>query len=39
MGANRVRKIISDDAYWIMKIHMFLTNWGIINRNHINLKN
>lgn len=39
MSASRVRKYISDDAYWLMKIHIFLTNSGIINQANINFCN
>jgi hypothetical protein len=39
MSASTVRRYICDDANWLMKIHMFLTNWGIINASKINFDN
>ena len=39
MSASAIRKYLCDDARWLMKIHMFLTSWGIINANNINFDN
>ena len=39
MSASKVRKYICDDAYWLMKIHIFLTNCGVINQTNINHHN
>ena len=39
MSASVIRKYICDDAYWLMRIHVFLNSEGIINNKHINLDN
>lgn len=39
MSASNIRKYLCDDARWLMKIHMLLTSWGIINSNKINFDN
>lgn len=36
LSASAIRKYICEDAKWLMKIHMFLTSWGIINSGKIN---
>lgn len=33
---GKVREYICDDAYWLMKIHLFLSNLGVINANIYN---
>lgn len=39
LSASAIRKYICEDAKWLMKIHMFLTSWGLINAGRINLEN
>ncbi len=39
LSASAIRKYLCDDAKWLMKIHMFLTSWGIINAGKINFEN
>lgn len=38
LSGSRIRKFIADDACWLMKIHTFLSSWGIINIKNINIQ-
>jgi hypothetical protein len=39
LPASEIRKRIPFDAYWLMKIHTFLSNNFIINCNNTNFNN
>lgn len=37
LTVGRVRQHISYDAYWLMKIHLYLSNLGVINAGMMSL--
>jgi len=36
LSASHIRKYLCCDAFWLMKLHLFLSNMGIININSYN---
>ena len=39
MSTKNITKFLCEDAYWLMRIHTFLTSWGLINSSSLNLEN